>query len=181
MMKARRHRGRQAAVVALLIASLSAPAFGRDFAACASGAETVAFRLRHLQSQLMVAGLSCNQQAAYNTFVEKFRERLAAAGGEVVGYFRRSGGGERLLNKHITDLANAAGIIRAAGPTEFCADTWSIFLTLQDHPDDLEVLANAHTLAAVPQPALCDGGTPGGQAPIVNAASPISPARKSAP
>ena len=39
---------------------------------CASDDEARGFVLRHLQSKLMVAALSCNQRDAYNTFMQRF-------------------------------------------------------------------------------------------------------------
>lgn len=172
-----RSRASKFAAASLMMWALSGGASGSYAAGlpvCASEAEAQAFRLRHLQSRLMVAGLACNQQSAYGTLVERFRERLAAAGGHVIGYFQRTGAGDHGLNKHITDLANAAGILRATVPEDYCAETWSIFLTLADHPDDLEVLAAAHTLASVAQPRQCGSPDlrPRGTTPLLNAAGP---------
>lgn len=117
--------------------------------------EADAFRLRHLQSRLMVAALSCNQQAAYNTFVEHFRGSLVSAGGQMTDYFLRVGGGQFALNKHITDLANAAGLSRAESPDSYCQKTWDLFLALEADPELLHKLADANTLAAVADPKSC--------------------------
>src|SRR6188508_3349280 len=73
---------------------------------CATADEVEAFKLRHLQSQLMLAGLSCNQREAYNTFVLAFRPQLATAGGSLIRYFERTGGGATALNRHVTEIAN---------------------------------------------------------------------------
>ncbi len=159
------------AVAALVPLAVPAPAQASELQKCASTDEADAFRLRHLQSRLMVAALACNQQAAYNTFVEHFRPRLTAAGADIVGYFKRAGG-EAALNRHITALANAAGLSRAEDPEAYCAETWTMFFLLEDDPMDLPVVAAAHALPAVAQPVRCDVPT-SVQAQSADAAPPI--------
>jgi hypothetical protein len=121
---------------------------------CASLEEAEAFRLRHLQSRLMVAALGCNQQAAYNTFVEHFRPTLAGAGGTITQYFKRIGGGQPALNRHITELANAAGLSRAENPNGFCKQTWELFWSLEQDPRTLSKIAETNLLTT-PQPKSC--------------------------
>lgn len=121
---------------------------------CASVEESDAFRLRHLQSRLMVAALGCDQQAAYNTFVEHFRPVLVSASGQITDYFQRVGGGQAALNKHITELANAAGLSRAEDPNGFCKQAWELFWTLEQEPLALVKVAEANILATA-QPQSC--------------------------
>lgn len=121
---------------------------------CASLEESDAFRLRHLQSRLMVAALGCNQQAAYNTFVEHFRPTLVSAGGKITDYFKRVGGGQPALNQHITELANAAGLSRAEDPAAFCKQTWELFWLLEQDPRVLTKIAEENLLKT-PQPQSC--------------------------
>ncbi len=121
---------------------------------CASLEETAAFRLRHLQGRLMVAALGCDQQAAYNTFVEHFKPSLAAAGGHMVDYYQRTGGGQTALNAHVTALANAAGLSRASDPDGFCKKTWEAFWMLEQDPLALVKIAEANLLQAE-QPQSC--------------------------
>ena len=121
------------AVAAVL--ALAPPALAGEAAmTCISGEEAAAFRMRHLQSRLMVAALSCNQQEAYNTFVEHFRNDLVNAGGRITSYFQRVGGGQTALNKYITDLANAADLSRAEDPDGFCGKSWPLFWALEQDP-----------------------------------------------
>jgi hypothetical protein len=121
---------------------------------CTSLEEAEAFRLRHLQSRLMVAALGCNQQAAYNTFVEHFKPTLAGAGFKITDYFKRIGGGQTALNRHITELANAAGLSRAEDPAGFCKQTWELFWSLEQDPRTLSKIAETNLLAT-PQPKSC--------------------------
>ncbi|MCZ8149565.1 MAG: hypothetical protein O9325_17160, partial [Roseomonas sp.] len=58
----------------LLIGGLAALVAGPAIAqTCLQPAERTAFDVRALQSKLMVAALSCSQDAAYNAFVRKFQ------------------------------------------------------------------------------------------------------------
>ncbi len=143
------------AVVAALALAAPSVASAGDIMACASHDEAAAFRLRHLQSRLMVAALSCNQQAAYNTFVEHFRTDLVNAGGRITSYFQRSGGGQNALNKHITELANAAGLSRAEDPDGFCGRSWTVFWNLEQDPLILSTVADASVLVSMDQPQTC--------------------------
>jgi len=132
-------------VVAVCMTAVTAPQ-AAEVLKCASLEEAEAFRLRHLQSRLMVAALGCNQQAAYNTFVEHFRPTLAAAGGRITDYYVRIGGGQTALNKHITELANSAGLSRAENPEGYCKQAWELFWSLEQDPSALIRVADANTL-----------------------------------
>lgn len=121
---------------------------------CVSADEATAFRLRHLQSRLMVAGLSCGQKDAYNTFVNTHKITLGDYGPHLIKYYNRTGG-QAALNKYVTDLANAAASIRSDDPVAFCTHTWSMFLGLAETPDELLNVAAANPLPAVSQPAPC--------------------------
>lgn len=149
-----------AVAAAIGVAATALPVWSGDLSMCATPEETQAFRLRHLQSRLMVAGLACNQSDAYNNFVDAFRSPLADAGARLIAYFKRTGGGQPALNRHITELANIAGLYRAADPQAFCGETWSTFLRLADAPAELEAQALARTLKDAGAPAQCAGERP---------------------
>jgi hypothetical protein len=122
--------------------------------ACVSADEAAAFRLRHLQSRLMVAGLSCGQRDAYNEFVTANKGVLGKYGPQLITYYNRSGG-QAALNRYVTDLANAVSSIRAEDPTAFCTHTWNVFWELQEDPALLMDLAAANPVPAVSQPVPC--------------------------
>jgi hypothetical protein len=143
-----------AALVAVICVVSSGASSAADTLKCTSAEEVAAFRLRHLQSKLMVAALGCNQQAAYNTFVESFRTPLVSAGGLLTDYFVRHGG-QPALNRHITELANAAGLSRAEDPNGFCTQTWQLFWNLEQDPQALAVIADANVMLTIPHPPHC--------------------------
>lgn len=153
-----------AAVCGIMTAAV--PARAGDLTTCITAEEATAFSLRHLQSRLMVAGLSCNQRDAYNNFVEAFRPPLADAGADFIAYFQRTGGGQTALNRHVTELANVAGLSRAENPDGFCQETWNMFLMLQEEPSALEPLAISHMMHSAGAPALCAAPAPAPVPPI---------------
>jgi len=89
-----------------LAAILAGPAIAQS---CIPAAERTAFDVRALQSQLMVAALSCGRDADYNAFVRKFQRELQASYNGMQSHFRRTAGnaGQRELDNFITILANA--------------------------------------------------------------------------
>lgn len=126
-----------------------------DSLPCVTPDEAVAFDVRHLQSRFMVAALACNQREAYNEFVTRFRPYLMDAGDRLIGYFMRTGGGQGAVNKHVTDLANAAGLRRAENPTSYCTQAWDLFWSLRQAPLDIAKIAATNPIKSVPRPSAC--------------------------
>jgi hypothetical protein len=159
------------ALAGLVAAAVPQPAFAKDTATCVSSDEAAAFQLRDLQSRLMVAALSCNQLTAYNSFMERFRPTLASAGRQLVSYYQRTGGGEPALNRHLTERANAAGLLRAEAPEQYCGDTWAMFLLLEDEPTGLPTMAAKYT----PAVAQCSAPAVDVNAPVKASAPDVVP------
>jgi hypothetical protein len=155
--RVRANRFKRAVAVAALGAFFinSAPARAWN---CVRSDEVEAFTLRHLQSTLMVAALSCNQRDAYNSFVLQFQDQLATAGRKLAAYFDRGGGGKLGLNKYVTEVANTAGLSRASDPQGFCEKTWEAFLKLQEEPQMLYALADFTMSQEMARPEVCAAG-----------------------
>lgn len=117
-------RSLAAGVAALLLAPTIASA-----TVCVQPAEKTAFDIRALQSQLMVAALSCGQQDDYNTFVRKFQSDLGTAFRNVAGHFRRTAGAQhqRQLDQYITNLANGQSQLSIARGSFFCREQAPLF------------------------------------------------------
>jgi hypothetical protein len=126
---------------------------------CASDDEARGFVLRHLQSKLMVAALSCNQRDAYNTFMQRFMPELTDSGKAFAAYFTRTGLGAPALNSHVTEIANAAGLSRAANP-RYCEATWQLFWDLQQAPERLVEYAAENQMTAMTVPQSCAAAAP---------------------
>jgi len=167
--------------VALAILAMSPPALAAG--KCVSPAETVHVRARMLQTELMVAALSCNKSEAYNGFVTAFRPQLMKANDGLNGLFKARGGSNR-MNQFITEIANQASQRSLANVPAFCqrADEMFKMLAATDnkgfHPAlaGLE-LAPAPGLETCPQTA---ASPPAAKPPVKPAAKPAA-VKKPAP
>lgn len=102
-----------------------------DSAKALSGSEQEAFAFRRLQSELMVAALSCRDPrfaGHYNTFVSRFRPALAYNARVLKIYFKRLHGprATKSLDAFITGLANDASLA-SMDDTNFCANALTRF------------------------------------------------------
>ena len=82
-------------------------------AACGSRDESAAFHVRALQTELMVAALSCRgvgYDQRYAQFVQKFGPSLGTHGKALQTYFKKRYGGQGTtqLDRYVTSIANAA-------------------------------------------------------------------------
>ena len=94
-------------------------------AMCAAPQEQAALEARVLQSELMVAALTCGERNRYNAFVRKFEEPLVVHGRSLKAFYARSYGqqGEAELGRLVTRLANdASQRSLTVSNTQFCAD-----------------------------------------------------------
>jgi len=86
--------------------------------------EEEAMAFRYLQTELMVAALSCGRQEfrnKYNTFVIRYRPALKRNGRILHAIFKRSYGqrGKRRLDGYVTQLANDISVI-SMKQSRFC-------------------------------------------------------------
>lgn len=118
---------RTALVAAVATVALADPGHA---AMCALPSEQVALNSRVLQSELMVAALTCGERKRYNTFVRKFENQLVAYGRALRQYFKRAHGsnGRYEIDRFVTRLANDASERSLATSTaRFCTDAVSLF------------------------------------------------------
>ncbi|MGB8273988.1 MAG: hypothetical protein WCF16_01820 [Alphaproteobacteria bacterium] len=120
-------------------------------ATCALADEKIALDTRTLQSELIVAALSCNEKARYGAFVKKFEQVLVANGDSLRQYFRRAYGaaGETHMNRLVTVLANGASA-RSMGQNNsvYCANEAALFTqVLALSPQELPVFVARLTFA----------------------------------
>jgi hypothetical protein len=113
--------------------------------------ERAAFDVRALQSQLMVAALTCGRQDDYNTFVQRHQQGLMSAYQEVTSHFRRLHGaaaGEQQRDQYVTELANAQSQESNRQRSSFCGNTGPLFqrvLTLRDAGEIARFSASRNT------------------------------------
>lgn len=90
---------------------------------CADADEVEAHRVRALQTELMVAALSCGWQSDYNNFVRSFSPELKQNAAAFRAYYTRThgAGGEAEMNRYVTKLANYYSKKSARGGVQdFC-------------------------------------------------------------
>lgn len=93
--------------------------------------EQAALDVRYLQTELMVAALSCGRtdfHQHYNVFVAKFGKSLKQHGAMLKSYFNREYGkqGGTQMDRYVTRLANEASL-RSMQQTSFCQDSSTLF------------------------------------------------------
>lgn len=125
--------------------------------------EQQALDVRYLQTELMVAALSCGRpefHQHYNVFVTRFGNSLKRHGTALQTYFRRQYGaqGTKQMDIYVTRLANEASL-RSMQQAAFCTDSVILFDRVTKlEPALLEgfsasVARNAETMAAsAPKP-----------------------------
>jgi hypothetical protein len=90
---------------------------------CAHPDDYLALNARHLQTELMVAALSCNANDRYNAFVTKFQTQLLLSNRQLVKFFSRRYGasGANRTNEFVTMIANQSSERSLADVGDFCA------------------------------------------------------------
>jgi hypothetical protein len=129
-MKTLRRGGRS--LTAVLAWALVGPQMA--MAACPSQAERDAHQVRLLQTELMVAALSCKQGEVrvydnqYNAFVTKFRGSLQQHAAVMKEEYRRSYGAkhEAVLDRYVTQIANTASE-RSMHAPNYCSTVGPLF------------------------------------------------------
>lgn len=128
MMKSKR---RQWVGSLLLMAVAAAPVADLQAAPplCAAPADLHALNTRVLQTELMVAALSCSQHNEYNAFVKRFQPELNTEANVLRSLFRRQHGaqGETRMNAFITRLANTASQRSIEVSDTYCNSTSELF------------------------------------------------------
>jgi len=130
-----RRRLYRGAVVAVLVSTFVVPATSAQAVPCPTvGAREMSqadlsIEVRRLQTNLMVAALSCGARSEYNAFISTHRPSLQTYGKAITDEFRRRYGreGSRQLNRFITRLANEASARSNADRDAFCADAAALF------------------------------------------------------
>ena len=95
------------------------------------------FHVRALQTELMVAALSCQARAHYNDFAVKFQDVLVKQGRALKSRFYQTHGkarGEKKLNAYVTALANKTSSRSISEGDKYCARAMTTFAQLSVMP-----------------------------------------------
>lgn len=146
---------RATAAVAALAMGMSVA--GAAQAACTQGIDpgTLAKSVRTLQSDMMVAALSCNERAMYNAFAVGYRSDLQQHGHALKAHFKNNYGGQgvKKLNSYVTELANDASIRHAQTGSAYCQAASSVLqeLMADGAKVDIGLYALRYAIAVRPQ------------------------------
>ena len=136
--------------VALAIGAMVAttPALAQDL--CKTTRSATAVAVRTLQSDLMVAALSCQVKSQYNVFATQFKDPLVQNGKVLKAEFDRRFGGQatKRLTTYVTELANQASQRMSTKGSNYCAEVSALFATvLALPPAELGAFARGHVAA----------------------------------
>lgn len=142
--------------VGVALASVSA---GSAIAAsCDIRPDKAAFHVRALQTELMVAALTCDARPQYNNFAKKFQNTLVDHGHALKKLFRVShgAGSEKALNSYITTLANRASQRSISKRSHYCERTLRTFIALKHmKPRELASFSMKRPAGDVDVPSSC--------------------------
>ena len=123
----------RAACVGVIGLMAAAPAYAFENL---TPAEDDALSVRRLQSDMMVAALSCQMREQYNMTVTRFESELVRHGVNLRGLFQRTYGAraEQELNSYVTRLANESSARRIAAGASYCESAAAQFTLLEMLP-----------------------------------------------
>lgn len=136
--------------MAFITATLS-PQAGLASGVCADPSERIGLEMRVLQSELMVAALTCGQRSDYNSFITSFKPQIKKHSANLKSFFQKAYGksATQKLNRMVTRLANQASKRSLSQPTrKFCAKSQTRFeKILSVKPMQLTQIAHANPAA----------------------------------
>lgn len=108
-------------IAGLVAASIAAPAVAQS---CMPAAQRAAFDMRALQSQLMVAALTCDKYTEYGQFMNRNQTELRTTLTTIRTYYR---GSASAVDNYITTLANTHSQEGIRQGSHFCRDVGAFF------------------------------------------------------
>lgn len=132
----RRFAGKQAVRIGAAALFFGAIAGTAGAVSCANRVERQSLNVRQLQTELMVAALSCNQRADYDAFVRRFRSALADHSDVMKHYFRRIFGHRSAheINAYVTRVANEASALSISDRMAYCRTSFDALTELLSAP-----------------------------------------------
>jgi len=114
--------------------------------------------VRSLQTELMVAALTCQIRAEYNSFVSQFKNNLVRNGTALRNFYevRFGADGEKHLNAYVTKLANKASQRTIKARADYCVQAKQLFSeVLASEPGLLATIAADRPLTINNMPSMC--------------------------
>ncbi|HEX4890819.1 MAG TPA: hypothetical protein VFW37_10715 [Alphaproteobacteria bacterium] len=127
-------------------------------APCVAANELAPLQVRMLQTELMVAALTCNQRTDYNLFITRFQPQLSAQGKMLQSFFKQKygSGSGKALNGFVTRIANESSRRGMVKRGLFCRQSASIHSESKNiGPDGLLALAQTQKFSGLHGIKLC--------------------------
>jgi hypothetical protein len=174
-----------ASMAALMISTAISPALGAE--RCAKPDDITAMQASAVQQQLMVAALSCDALAQYNSFVTAYQPELFAADRHLLKYFKRikARGGEADYHAFKTRMANMSSTLSLSNLGLFCQNAKAAFeLALGPTKGSLAAFVATQPIVESSDFARCEIRVAGGMVPGAPTSVPIpldKPGREAGP
>jgi hypothetical protein len=133
-----------------LLALLAMTAQASAEAVCDQGS-SAALKTAAVQQELMVAGLTCHADAAYNRFVLADQPQLQKSDAELMDYFRNRDGNEAGYDSYKTKLANLAAMRSSMDGARYCAAINADFAAATSSAGLTDFIAHDRLLITVPE------------------------------
>lgn len=126
------------ALVAAVLVAGAALIPAAQAADAATARERAAVRVRVLQSDMMVAALSCDLRTHYNQAVRRFETEMIRHGRHLRAFFERVYGrsGQRELDRFVTAMANSASSRSVAQGAAYCESAERLMNAVLTVPPD---------------------------------------------
>lgn len=120
---------------------------------CPDEAEQSVFEVEALKSELMVVGITCQQEDRYNAFMERYRPRLAENHRAFEQHFSRTRGraGKSATDAYVTNLAQTRGFEAQKLGSDFCPRNSGLFEEVMALPSAAELPAYAAGKDLIPE------------------------------
>ena len=147
-----RRRAGQGAWLFAVLGLLAAPA-ALAAPRCPSEAEQSVFELEALKSELMVVGITCQQEDRYNAFMERYKPRMAENYRAFEQHFSRTRGraGKTATDAYVTNLAQTRGFEAQKLGSDFCPRNSGLFEEVMALPSAAELPAYAAGKDLIPE------------------------------
>ncbi len=158
-------------IAGFMAAAIATPALAQS---CLPPQARAGFDLRALQSQLMVAALSCDKYGEYGQFMNRNSSMLRESIGAIRTFYR---GNANAVDSYITNLANTHSQEGIRQGSHFCRDVGALFqeaLAASDRASLQQVTANRR-IATLQDAPVCVA--PAARTPTRSAAAPAQPTR----
>jgi hypothetical protein len=143
------------AYVTVIVTSILA---GNASAVCISERHWSALSIRVMQTELMVAALTCDRRESYNAFLRKYKAELISHGYQLRQFFDATYGaqGQRRLDEFVTRLANEASQRSLVDRTSYCPAGDLLFSDVMQARQNLSLLAYKQPFSRTHGISACD-------------------------